>query len=299
MYCENPYVKDGRAYGCTVCSPCRINRRRIWTHRIILEAKEHKENAFVTLTYKPDKVPEDGSVDSIVLQKWIKRLRRLYEPKTFRFFAVGEYGEENRRPHYHAALFGFPPCHRGRTFVNSITSVCCPVCALVEKSWRDPITKEPLGWSYVGQLQPESAAYIAGYVTKKFLQVQNTMGVRAPFARMSTGPGIGGGAMDDMASSLLLANYEWPDVPEAIHQGNKLMPLGRYLRRRLRKRIGRDEKTPQSSLDAMAEKMQELREKAFKNSRSFKREIIDAGEGKRAKMDFWQRIRDQRRRTGI
>lgn len=290
MYCANPYVQNGRAFGCGQCTPCRINRRRIWTHRIILEAKEHRENAFVTLTYLSEKLPLDMSVDSIVLQKWIKRLRRLYEPKVFRFYAVGEYGEENRRPHYHAALFGFPPCWRGRTFVNRVNNVCCPVCTLVAKSWE-------YGYSYVGQLQPESAAYIAGYVTKKFLQVPDTMGLRAPFARMSNRPGIGAGAMDDLASTLLLAEYDQTDVPTSLLQGNKSFPLGRYLRRRLRKRIGREEATPEEAMAEIDEQVSELRETAFKNSRSFKEVLVEAGEGHRAKQSFWQRIRDQRKRS--
>lgn len=299
MYCANPFVQAGRVFGCGQCMPCRINRRRIWTHRILLEAKEHKHNAFVTLTYSTENLPLDMSVDSITLQKWLKRLRRLYEPNTFRFYAVGEYGEENRRPHYHAALFGFPTCHKGRTFVNRISSVCCPVCTLVQRSWQNPETKQPYGYAYVGQLQPESAAYIAGYVTKKFLQIPDTMGLRAPFARMSTRPGIGAGAMDDLASALLLSDYKQPDVPTALHQGSTVFPLGRYLRKRLRKRIGRDEATPQSTLRAMDEQMSELRQTAFENSRSLKEVVIEAGEPKRLKQKFWQSIRDQRKRSGL
>ena len=38
----------------------------------------------------------------------MKRLRKKYG-SGIRFFHCGEYGELNRRPHYHALLFGFRP----------------------------------------------------------------------------------------------------------------------------------------------------------------------------------------------
>lgn len=291
MNCEDPFVKDGRAFGCTQCLPCRINRRRIWTHRIILEAKEHVNNAFITLTYSDDNLPRDGSVCSVVLQKYLKRLRKAYSPGTFRFYACGEYGEELLRPHYHAALFGFPSCINGQTQYNQ-RGFCCEVCHMVSDAWG-------LGHIYVGSLTAESSAYIAGYVTKKYVLPPD--GLRPPFSRMSNRPGIGAGVMDDVASALLMEDYKGPDVPTSLIHGGKSLPLGRYLTRRLRTRIGRSPDAPQETLDKMGEALRELREKAHSyapvghKTFAFKQEVISAGEGRRQKQRFWQRVRDQKR----
>lgn len=287
MNCVDPFILKGCAFGCGQCMPCRINRRRVWTHRIILEAKEHVDNAFITLTYRDEDLPADGNVDSVVLQKFLKRLRRLYEPGKFRFYGVGEYGEETNRPHYHLALFGFPSCANGRTQYNK-SEVCCGSCKMVASAW-------PFGHIYVGSVTVESAAYVAGYVTKKWIWYPD--GLRAPFSRMSNRPGIGAGSMDDVASALLMEKYLRDDVPSSLLHNGKSWPLGRYLRRRLRKRVGLDEKAPQSTLDQVAEEVRELREKAFNASSSFKKEVIAAGEGRRAKQAFWQRVRDQKRKV--
>lgn len=293
MNCLDPFISKGCAFGCGQCMPCRINRRRIWTHRIMLEAKEHVHNAFLTLTYSDENVPSDGNVDSVVLQRFIKRLRKGYSPATFRFYGVGEYGEDTNRPHYHVALFGHPTCHKGRTHYGT-SDVCCPICTLVLETWA-------LGHIFLGQLSPESAAYVAGYVTKKFIWYKD--GLRPPFARMSNRPGIGAGTMEDVSSALLMEDYQGDDVPTSLVHDGKSWPLGRYLRRRLRTRMGRAIETPQSTMDEMAAQVSELREKAYSYAPlgskkfAFKQEVISAGEGRRRKQAFWQRIRDQRRKV--
>ena len=37
---------------CGQCMACRLNKSRDWATRCVLEAKMHKDNCFVTLTYK-------------------------------------------------------------------------------------------------------------------------------------------------------------------------------------------------------------------------------------------------------
>lgn len=285
MDCANPFIMAGRAFGCGQCMPCRINRRRVWTHRIMLEALEHEYNSFVTLTYADENLPADGSVDSVTLQLFIKRLRKRYEAGgiKFRYYGCGEYGETGHRPHYHVALFGIPGCIKARQFFDG-QKPCCPACDLVFQSWK-------LGRIQAGTLTRESAAYIAGYVTKKWIYEKD--GYRPPFARMSNRPGIGAGAMDDVASSLLMAEFDGRDVPNAISHGGKRWPLGRYLVRRLRERMGREKNAPQSTLAQMDEALREVRAEAFEASKSFKEALIEKGVGRRARLEFWQRIRDQ------
>lgn len=71
-------------------------------------------------------------------------------------FTVGEYGEENHRPHYHSIIFGWYPSGEDAIRVNGkIVS-----SGLLERTWDR-------GFVHVGEVTPESAAYVAGYALKK------------------------------------------------------------------------------------------------------------------------------------
>jgi len=79
------------------------------------------------------------------------------------------------------------------------------------------------------------------------------LGRHPEFCRMSLRPGIGADMMHDVASELLhfsdvLLNAQ-PDVPSGLRVGSKVLPLGRYLRKRLRVLVGRDDKAPQEAKD--------------------------------------------------
>lgn len=289
MHCKNPYVVQGMAFGCGQCHPCRYNQRRIWTHRITLEAAQYQDNAFATLTYDEEHLPKDGSLNPRHLQLFMKRLRKEWAPEKVRFFGVGEYGDETQRPHYHLALFGFPTCRRGITRPNRFGS-CCVICDRVRSVWGQ-------GNIYLGNLEPASASYIAGYVTKKLTRKvtdyeREKLGDRFPeFARMSLRPGIGCGMMDEVASVLLGLDYSEPDVPSALRSGARKLPLGRYLRRQLRLRMGRDAKAPPETLAKMAEEMRPMLEVAYSYAPpgfrqfAFKQEVIEAGEGRRRQIN--------------
>jgi len=100
--------------GCGQCIHCRANRRREWVLRILLELEKHEFNTFLTLTYDDVHLPGDQSLQPKHLTDFFKRLRKKVE-YPIRYYAVGEYGEETERPHYHIALFGHPNCKYGRT----------------------------------------------------------------------------------------------------------------------------------------------------------------------------------------
>ena len=91
---------------CRKCIGCRIDYSRDWAVRCVHEAQMYEDNAFITLTYSEQNVPPDGFLEKQHFQKFMKRLRRHFAPKTIRFYMCGEYGEEFGRPHYHALLFG-------------------------------------------------------------------------------------------------------------------------------------------------------------------------------------------------
>lgn len=221
MLCANPYTQGNHAYGCGQCMPCRYNRRRVWTHRIILEALVHAEASFITLTYDEEHLPDDNSLSPRDLQLFIKRLReRVSIP--LRFFAVGEYGERGGRPHYHAAMFGLGCQHK----------------AFVDAAWGKGLTSSD-------PLEFHSAAYVCGYVTKKLTRAGDPRleGRHPEFARMSRRPGIGGHSIEQIAE-VLQSRAGWDeidrtsDVPQALRHGRRTLPLGNYLRRRLRRTMG-------------------------------------------------------------
>lgn len=294
MICRNPFVSSaGRAFGCGQCMPCRLNRRRVWSHRIMLEASESECNAFATLTYRDDRIPDGGSLEPRHLQGFLKRLRASVSPSTFRFFAVGEYGDVSERPHYHAALFGFPSCAYGQSRYSRSIIDCCHWCDLVRDRWGK-------GHVYLGTLEAHSAQYLAGYVTKKMTAKTDVrLNGRYPeFGRMSLRPGVGAGVMDEMASALLAPGVRvLPDVPKALRHGSKELPLGRYLTKRLRARVGQDEKAPQALLDEMAAEMRPLQIAARSSSEnpSFKKAVIAAGDQRALNMEARSKIFKQRR----
>lgn len=298
MLCRNPYTSGAAAYPCGQCMPCRFNRRRIWTHRIFLEALQHSDNCFATLTYSDENLPPGGSLQPDDLTLFLKRLRYSIAPETFRYYAVGEYGTGTERPHYHVALFGFPNCRRGCTYIPRAGSRCCAICDIVADTWG-------LGNILLGSLNQQSAGYIAGYVTKKMTSPDDARleGRHPEFARMSNRPGLGYPALHEIASELLTYDLHTSqdDVPQALRHGSKVLPLGRYLRRKLRTMVGLDEKTPDKVLDKIAEELRPMYEAAFNTPRTgprenyFKTLLIDLDTPRVQQIEARNRIHKERK----
>lgn len=253
VICRNPYILAGRAFGCGQCMPCRLNRRRVWAARIMLEAQQYGDNAFVTLTYSDEMLPIGGNLVPKHVQDWMKRVRRgLSRP--IRFYLVGEYGDTSFRPHYHAALFNYPSCMYGVSQYGSGRDNCCSSCDYIRDTWGKGIIQ-------VGTLTKDSSHYLANYVTKKMTDKSDSrLGGRVPeFARMSLKPGIGGDAMWELSDVLIKYDAVKLDVPSQLAMGKRMLPLGRYLMRRTRKFVGMEEVTPDEVIEALDEEMLALR----------------------------------------
>lgn len=326
MLCKNPYVDKGQAHGCGQCLPCRINRRRVWTHRMILESMSHSSSTFVTLTYAPEHIPQghidkkgheykEWSLNPKHVQDFMKRLRKAYAPLKLRQYIVGEYGEDTYdkqgnfspgRPHFHIALFGYPFCHNrdleGKPIIGykkvsleknglqywKINQCKCPPCTMIQEKWD-------YGFTQNGTLTIQAAGYCAGYMTKKFTNTRskcslgtiddpcgicvacriNKKEIHPEFARMSNRPGIGALSVEAIAE-LLDSEFgsEYVagtgDVPLALSYGKKKMPLGSYIREKLREEmLWKETKTPKNIL-------QKLREEALEEVETF----------------FWEKVAD-------
>lgn len=243
----------------------------------MLEAAQHDTNTFATLTYDDDNCPGDNSVSPRELSLFIKRLRKN-SPYKIRYFGCGEYGEQSGRPHYHIALFGYPGCEYGITRAKKAS--CCPSCDYVSNTWQR-------GQIYLGTLEQSSAAYVAGYVSKKWTRASDPKGRHPSFARMSLRPGIGVGMMHELASTLLQHSLDEKmiDVPLTLQHGTHQWPLGRFLRRKLRTFIGRDSNAPPEILELQANELQALREIAWDNATSLTEEVLKESLGRRIKIE--------------
>jgi len=160
------------------------------------EKRLHKDSCFVTLTYDNEHLPPAGTLVKRDLQLFMKRLRNA-RGSGVRFYACGEYGDVNGRPHYHALLFGvaFPDMVY---FRQSKGGHKLYVSGELAKYWD-------AGNHLIGDITFESAAYVARYVMKKMTgekanhhyDVMDGDGVvtrRLPeFTNMSRRPGIGFG----------------------------------------------------------------------------------------------------------
>lgn len=245
----------------------------------MLEAVQHGENAFVTLTYTDDELPTDLSVSPREISLFSKRLRKARGRQT-RYFAVGEYGDTTGRPHYHLAMFGQPQCLRGRTDLTK--SFCCVICDEIRKAWGK-------GAIEVAALDEGSARYVARYTTKKWTKgdAPGLEGRLPEFARMSLRPAIGLTALDEIASTILEQEEYgavYVDVPISLAFGTKEFPLGRYLRRELRRRIGRPLNTPESVIQALEAPLQAMREVAIAGEGGLTKKVLEASLGRRQRI---------------
>lgn len=192
----------------------------------MLEAQCHETSFFSTFTYE---VPPNGStLVKAHISDAIKRLRERVRGsgRSVRFYACGEYGERTLRPHYHACLFGLGADDEQH----------------IKEAWfglRDPVAIA--GFSSHGVLAVGGAEYVTGYVTKKLasIELDKARGVLPEFAVMSRRPGLGSPALiaviealNTSAGALYMARNL--DVPVAFQVSGRLLPLGSYLRQKLR-----------------------------------------------------------------
>ena len=155
---------------CGQCLGCRLDRSREWAARIVHESTLHEANCFITLTYREPQectlqqikekwhLPDDGSLHKSHYQKFMKRLRKHFKHRTIRYYHCGEYGDELQRPHYHACLFNCEFVDQ-QLFKNN-NGYPLFTSQLLEKLW-------PYGYSTIGNLTFETAAYTARYCLKK------------------------------------------------------------------------------------------------------------------------------------
>jgi hypothetical protein len=146
------------------------------------------------------------SVDVSDFQKFMKRLRKKYG-KGIRFFHCGEYGDLYGRPHYHACLFNHD--FDDRRLYSVRDDVRLYTSESLQELW-------PFGFSSVGDVTFDSAAYVARYIMKKIngenawhhyseidFDTGEIINQRKPeYTTMSRRPGIGKGWYEKFKNDL-------------------------------------------------------------------------------------------------
>lgn len=221
----------GHRVPCGQCMPCRINKGRLWTSRIMMESVTHGQMGwFLTLTYDPEHVPiaydhenqeAIETLDKSEFKKWIKASQRSLG--SYRYYAVGEYGEVTGRPHYHMAVF--PQSY-------------AQVLALCDM-WEE-------GFHTLSEMCDERARYLANYTAKKLTKAddQRLALCQEPEFRCSSGrPPLGADFADR-----IIEHYKQPkfaaiveergDIERSWRLGGRTYPIGQYPLTRIRKGLG-------------------------------------------------------------
>ncbi len=199
-------IKGGLELPCGSCLSCKIKRSTDWAIRCQHEAELYTtpdrgtNGCFLTLTFSEDGLglrelkygTHPLSLSVADWQLFAKRLRK--EVGRFRFFMVGEYGEENQRPHYHALVFG-QDFIGDRTKWKTENGNPLYESPSVTKTW-------PYGQHSIQDITPETINYVCRYVQKKLYgnqlarwleRIDSETGecvtVKPEFATMSRGGG--------------------------------------------------------------------------------------------------------------
>lgn len=196
---------------CGQCIGCRLDRARSWAIRLHLEATQHDDACFVTLTYDEEHIPDGDSLIPQHLSDFMRKLRKSISPTRVRFYGVGEYGGQFDRPHYHIVLYGYNFPDR-RSYIDR-GDYTIDNSLLLSTIWKK-------GHATVQNFALECAAYVSKYAVKKITGsdaarhyeiVDNETGeiyIREPeFARMSRRPGIGSDWLKKYYSDLYPKGY--------------------------------------------------------------------------------------------
>lgn len=171
---------------CGKCSGCLKSRASSWMIRLMHELETTQYGGtFVTLTYADHMLPTDVYNNPVLvkrhLRNYFKRLRKQFNHK-IKFYAIGEYGTNTFRPHYHFIGFNFN--HNVNNHWKAI-----------KEAWSsyDPVIQQklPIGNVFVRDVNLDAIAYVTGYVIKPDLhRMADELGIQREFGTNSDGLGI-------------------------------------------------------------------------------------------------------------
>lgn len=145
---------------CGKCIECQVNRSLNWAVRCVFEARRHKSNCFITLTY----AESDGNLHKKDFQDFLKGLRKRIKVP-IKYLMCGEYGSKGKRPHYHALIFGW--CPDDLEFFYKSGNNDLYKSKFLSEVWNK-------GFITVGKLTFETALYTSKYL-QKFQKIDDNL----------------------------------------------------------------------------------------------------------------------------
>lgn len=240
FYVEIPGRLEAVPVSCGRCPYCLRRRVAEWSFRLRKEDERSDASFFVTLTYKDIShfTPRGFmNLSKRDLQLFFKRLRKDTPETVWKYYAVGEYGTDNWRPHYHIILFASTQWTKDQLLIQ------------LYKSWNQGIVD-------VGSVTGASVAYTLKYVQKpKRVPVHKNDDRLPEFSLMSKGLGSNfiTKNIEDYYRSHLEDNF-------VLQDGFKV-PMPRYYRERI---LTSDQKLQQRKIIRSVHERREFeREKEF------------------------------------
>lgn len=230
MKCHTPYYDcppgylEAIPFSCGKCPACKSRRTQQWIQRIQHEFAVSTSAYFITLTYDTDHVPisrngfmtlgriskrkrDKGKYVYSDWQDFMRRLRKSQSTK-IRYYACGEYGEQRRRPHWHAILFNVESPH------------------LIIQAWK--VDGVQIGKVDIdADVNNRNIAYVASYVNKGGVVPEHANDDRLP-EKSFMSKGIG----RDYATNPRIRNYHQADYLNRnyLAEGDKKVPMPKYYR---------------------------------------------------------------------
>lgn len=209
------------AFPCRKCLPCRLNHAREKAIRAIHEAKMYENNIFLTLTYNDQNLPKDGKLNYLDIQLFIKRLRKeieknitdkeLKEKLKIGYICTGEYGDKNKRPHWHLIIFNYRPSDAKYKYTSKTGDKVYSSLALTELWGKGNID--------FGSVTLESAGYVARYAAKKLIHGKDNEHQFQPIHKTSSKHAIGKKYLEKYWQNIfdlgyiVLPNYQKAAIP--------------------------------------------------------------------------------------
>ena len=194
---------------CGSCPDCLKKRSSQWLFRLQQEQKESISAHFITLTYEDLNLSysEDGLPNLVKpdFQKFIKRLRKneaKAHKNKIKYYAVGEYGGNTKRPHYHAIIFNV---------FNTDN---------IQLSWD-------LGHTQIDECNSKTIAYVTNYVMKQKKFHTSIDYRQREFSLMSKGLGLS--YLTDKKKEY----YKNHLNPYLVIEDGKKLPIPRYYKNKI------------------------------------------------------------------
>lgn len=262
MLCKKMIKSHGVVHPCGQCVHCRVNSKREWISRLLLEAACHPVNQFWTLTYEPESLPTchapqpaadrraDDSLPQTVgndqgrkngvqngvyvpghqsrgeLVAAANQLGTLFKPDLARVFKRirKRYGEFR---YYAVGEYGE---RLGRPHYHVLAFGICLDPESLRDVWK-------MGAVHIGNVEAASINYCVEYALKREKREELINLRRTPeFSVMSRNPGIGAYALSEIRQAILRSK-PLPTgellIPDHFTVLGKNYPIPRYLRNML------------------------------------------------------------------